>query len=298
MRWLIVFAFCTSWSVHAQNYFKDHFGGTVGIVANFGLHNNAIGFTINGYYTDHFYQINAGTTLQFFGNALGERKRFVQSRTALGLLLLAGKSQRQIDFELNGLNHQTAKNFGIGYNYIFYVDSKQTTQSSGGFALHLKEFALYHENDLFGGSGKDRFRTGQFHVSYQKDLLKFTAGVQLWTGESRTAPLFKDSCSRCPAGYRDLRNTPYGKTSHGIAYLGFRMTPGFGQSSGMRVGIDSENVRHVFQNLLIHNLGQYLGRPTPHYPRLDSQGLPTFNQALARPDRFYWQTDMNQGWSY
>lgn len=298
MRWLIVLTCCWSWQLQAQTYFKDHFGGSIGLVANFGLQSNSIGVTVNGYYTDHFYQFNAGSTVQLFENSMGNRRRFVQNRTAVGLLLLAGKSQRQMDFEMNGLNHQTSKNLGIGYNYIFYFDSKQSSQTSGGFVIHVKELAIYHENDLFGGSGKDRFRTGQFHASFQYQHVKFTAGVQLWTGESRTAPLYLDSCKRCPSGYRDLRNTPYGRTSHGNAYVGFRMTPGFGQHAGVRIGIDSEEVRHGIQNLLIHNLGQIIRRPTPHYPRLDSNGFPVFTKEMARPNRFYLQTDMNQGWSY
>lgn len=298
MRCLLILFALLCFHSFGQNYFKDHFGASAGVVANFGTHNNSIGLTINGYYTDNFCQFNLGSSFLLFENGLGNRKRFIQNRSTIGLVLLAGKDERTLDFEYNGLNHQTTKNLGLGYNYIFYFDTKGTSQTSGGFGFHIKEFALYHENDLFGGNGKDRFRTGVFHASYQYGQIKFNGGIQLWTGESKTAPLYQDSCRKCPSGYRDLRNSAYGRTSHGNAYVGFTMTPGFKQNASFRIGIDSEEIRHTIQNLFIHNLGNVINRPTPHYPKLNNEGLPAFNKSEARPSLLYLQFSSNNGWSY
>lgn len=298
MRWMLPFILMLTSPAFAQNYFRDHFGGTIGIVANVGTHNTSIGFAANGYYTDYFYQFNAGTTLLLFERSLGQRRRFIESRSAIGVVLLAGKEDRTIDFDLSGLNHQTAKRYGIGYDYILYVDSRKTSQRSGGFGIHLKNLSMYHENDIFGGGGRDRFRTGQFHVSYQWEQLKFYGGVQMWTGQSSTAPLYTEGCSRCPQGYRDLRDQPYGRTSNGNAYLGVRYNGVGMQTASVSVGVDSELVRHAFQNLLIHNIGEFVKRPTPHYPMLSPEGLPVFNRKERRPDRLYLQLGANNGWWY
>jgi len=298
MRYILILFASLSFLSFWQNYFKDHFGAVFGLVANFGTHNNSIGFSLNGYYADHFYQFNLVSTFLLYENGLGNRKKFIQSLSTVGLMLLAGKEERRMDFEFNGLNHQTNKNLGLGYNYILYIDTKRTSQTSGGFGFYIREFALYHENDLFGGNGRDRFRTGVFHASYQLENIKFNGGIQLWTGESKTAPLKHDSCKKCPAGYRDLRDTPFGRTSHGNAYLGFTMTPGFRQNASFRIGVDSEEVRHIFQNLFIHNLGNAINRPTPHYPRLNLEGLPVFEKSEARPSLLYLQFGSNSCWSY
>lgn len=298
MRFLLTAAFMIGFLVRGQNYFSEHFGGTVSIIAHIGSHNTSIGFGLNGYYTDKFFQINGGSTFLLYHNALGNRRSFMENRTAIGAILLAGKENRIIDFDLGALNHQTNKNLGLGFSYILYSDSRNTSQASGAFGIHFQQFSMYHENDIFGGTGKDRFRTGQFHFSYQYERFKFETGIQLWTGESGGAPLFTDSCFHCPAGYRDLRNTAYGKTSHGIAYAGIRADMGLKQVANARLGIDSENVRHYFQNIMIHNLGQFLRRPTPHYPRLNEEGLPVFKREDARDNKPYLQLGMNNGWWY
>ena len=55
-------------ALHGQDYFKDHFGGTVGLTVNFGTHINAVGINLKGYYTDYFAQLNGTTTFYFFAN--------------------------------------------------------------------------------------------------------------------------------------------------------------------------------------------------------------------------------------
>ena len=298
MRAIVLLFFLGTFHCFGQNYFRDHFGGSIGISMTIGTHNSGIGFNLQGYYTDYFYQFNVGSRWVFFPHSFGERKSSWENRNVAGLVLLAGSEDRQVDFELDGLNHQTKKNWGIGYNYIWYFDGAKTSQTSGGFGVHLKAFSLYHENDLFGGFGRDRYRTGQFHFSYQYQQHKFTAGVQLWTGESKTAPLLTDGCSDCPSGYRDLRNSKYGKTSHGIFYLGWRQNQSYRQNSMVRIGIDAERIRHIFQNKLIHDLGAYVFRPTPHYPMLDSEGNPTFDVSQVRKPKPYLLIGANSGWAY
>ena len=107
MRLLMLFLLVSQITV-GQTYFKDHFGGTIGVVANFGTHYNSIGLNIKGYYSDYFYQFNAGTTLYFHHNHYGNRKRFIENRNSLGLILLGGKRETIRDFQLDGLRHRAA----------------------------------------------------------------------------------------------------------------------------------------------------------------------------------------------
>jgi hypothetical protein len=255
--------------------------------------------SLNGYYTDYFYQFNLGTRFLFFQHNLGDRKTSWENRSTIGAVLLAGAETRNLDFELDGLNHQTQNNLGLGYNFVVYRDGTNTSHRAGGFAVHIHNLSIYHENDIFGFEGRDRYRTGQFHFSYLMQRMKVTSGVQLWTGETRQAPLFRDnSCDDCNSGYRDLRDTPFGRTSHGILYAGIQMDYGYGQNATVRFGWDSEYVRHIFQNKLIHDLGKLIRRPTPHYPMLDSEGLPVFNKNDTRKTRPYLYLGANTGWAY
>ena len=91
---------------NGQTYFKDHFGASAGLVVNIGTHVNSIGLNLKGFYTDYFYQINVGSTFYLHQKSYGGRSRFWENRNALGVVLLAGKKERQADFQLDGLNHQ------------------------------------------------------------------------------------------------------------------------------------------------------------------------------------------------
>lgn len=285
----------------AQTFSNDHFGCTVGAILNIGTHVNSIGFSLNTYYTNYFAQINAGSSIRFNLSSYGQRKHFIENRNSLGLILLAGKREQSRDFELDGLFHNTQYNYGLGYNYLWYFDNAGTSQRSGGWAIHLKKFSLLLENDVFGGQAKDRFRTGHlaFHYRYDEQM-KFSAGVYFWTGETANSYWQKIPMEKCPSGFRILEDLPYGKTSHGIGYGGVQFKLPYGQTAGVKIGIDSEHLRHFFQNRLSHDLILFpagMERNTPHYPRLDKEGCPTFDKDSVRKSRFFLQFNVNEHWS-
>ena len=273
---------------------------SVGLLLNVGTHVNTIGISLNSYYQDFFYQVNAGSSFTYNLTGYGNRKNFWESRNSLGLLLLGGKKEMKPDFQLNGLLHNSAFNYGIGYNYIWYFDNVKTSQLSGGWGVHVKSFSLLLENDIFGGQGKDRFRTGHVTMNYRLNDFKITTGLNIWTGETANSEWQKSSLDKCPSGYRELDNLLYGKTSHGILYGGLSYNLGYGQFTTMRIGIDSENIRHAFQNRLMHDLiflPKRIERKTPHYPRLDEFGCPVFEGSLVRQSKFYYQQGLNENWS-
>ncbi len=300
MRKLVLIIFLLPLIASSQNYFQQHFGGMIGLVTNFGSHQASVGVTLRGYWTDYFVQMNATSSIQFYTGSYGRRVNFWESRNAVGLVLLGGKKQRNIDFQLDGLNHNTPFNYGVGFNYIGYFNNNGTSQLSGGFAAHIKNLSIYHENDVFGGQAKDRFRTGHMLLSYQYQDYKFGLGLNLWTGETSNSQWQKIKTDKMPSGFRLLEDLAYGKSSHGILYTSFAYNLPYRQDVFLRLGVDSENIRHVFQNRLMHDmifLPKKMKRSTPHYPRLNEDGCPVFEKELVRPPSYYFQFGTNINWS-
>jgi hypothetical protein len=301
MFWKTILFICSCSLLQAQTVRNDLFGASVGIQLNIGTVVNSIGLKLNGYYSQYFYQFNAGSELRFILTSYGKRKNFFETRNAIGLALLTGNSNKTADFELNELNHNTQKDYGLAYTYIWYNDNKGTAQRSGGFGLHLKDFSILMENDVFAGQSKDRFRTGAFQMSYRYEDFKFSVGNIIWTGETAGSTWQKLPYDNCPSGFRILEDLPYGKTSHGILYGGVLYSLPYGQTVRMRIGVDSEQIRHSIQNRLIHDLiflPKKVERNTPHYPRLDNMGCAVFLKSDIRKTKLFLQLGGNDNWSY
>ena len=291
---------------HAQ--ISQKIGSQIGLTLNFGTHVNNIGFNANVFYHDYFYQVNLGTQTKFNLSSYGKRNFFTENRIALGTVLLGGKKNNTIDFQVDALNHNTTFDYGLGFNYLWYFDEAHTSQRSGAWSIHAKKVSILFENDVFGGQARDKFRTGTIQVSYRTENVKFFTNIFLWTGETRNSVWTIDSLPNCPNGYRCLENLPYGKTSHGI--LSFGINSNFNnffrdefklnyQVFTFKTGIDSEQIRHFFQNKLSHDLifmPKSYKRNTPHYPRLNAEGKPVFSKKEIRPSKFYFQTSLNEVW--
>lgn len=300
MRKLVILIFLLSSSgMWAQHYSNTHFGMNLGLFFNFGTHQKSLGLSTRIYYTSYFFQINMGNTITLNKASYGNRLNFWENRLYAGAVLMAGKRESILDFEFDGLNHQTKYNLGLAYNYILYFDNIGTTQISGAFGIHIKNFSLRFENDVFGGQARDRFRTGHLVAIYKQNMVKYSVGLYIWTGETRGSTWNKTSGSKMPNGYRDLSALPFGRTSHGILYGGILFNLPHGNTSHLRLGIDSEHVRHAFQNRFTHDLvllPKSIERNTPHYPRLDSSGMPVFEKDLVRKNRYFMQFGLNDNW--
>lgn len=295
---LIALLILVSFRLGSQTISNTKFGSTIGVVIDLGTHVRSFGVVAKAYYTDYFYQLNISSSITFNALSYGRRKNFIENRSALGLVLLGGKKNSRIDFVLDGLNHNTAYNYGVGFNYLWYYDNIGTSQVSGGWSAHLKNTSLYFENDVFGGQARDRFRTGYLVGSYKLDDFKVQIGSYIWTGETRGSRWVKLPMPKMPNGYRSLEDLPYGRTSHGTVFLGLQSRLPFGQVAHLRYGLDSENVRNWFQNRLVHDLvllPQKIERNTPHYPRLDEYGCPVFVDEEIRKTGFFMQFGLNDG---
>lgn len=287
-----------SFSAPAQSLRMDkpNTGLQTGVVLNIGTHELAVGIQLKGYIGFDYSQLNLGNTFLWKFYSLGNRRHFFENRASAGAVLMVGKNNSVVDFELDGLNHQTRKDFGIAFNYLIYSDNAGTSQLSGAWALHIKNVSVRLENDVFGGQARDRFRTGMLSVSYRSDWYKINAGLYIWTGETRGSFWDKSVTKGMPSGYRSLEDLPYGRTSHGIFYGGVQFLLPYGNIAHVRVGADSEHFRHFFQNRLMHDLiflPEKIKRNTPHYPRLDEQGYPVFEKESVRKTIYYLQFGLN-----
>lgn len=299
-NFLLSCLFFLSFGSFGQNWNQFSAGTMLGLTATIGTHSTRVGLTISGHFNYSFVQLNVSNFANFNLFGYGKRTKYLESRTAIGIVLLGGKRNNTPNFQYDALFHNTMYAYGLGYNYLWYHDNAKTTQRSGGWALHIKSFSLLLENDVFGGQGKDRFRTGHLSLTYRHQWTKFTVGLNIWTGETANSYWQKIPMTKCPSGFRLLEDLPYGTKSHGILYLGVtQKMPYFSNVYG-RIGIDSERVRHAFQNRLMHDLiflPKCFPRNTPHYPMLDQEGCPTFEKSKVRKSKLYLQGGVRDVWS-
>lgn len=280
---------------------NDNWGLQIGLSANFGTHINQFGVKIQGYYTEEFVQINAGNLFLINASNLANRKNFIENRINVGAVLLAGKRGSMPTFIFDGLNHQTAYDYGLAYNYLWYLDNSDSYQVSGGFGFHIKQFSLLIENDLLAGNGRDRFRTSFTQLNYHNEMINIKLNTQLWTGETWGTKLKRRDENPYLGGYKDLRNTLYGRNSHGILSLGIDYYLFFGNSLSATLGIDSEVLRNGLQNRFMHDkpfIPKRWRKPNPSYPMLDENGLLVHDKNEVKKSRFYFQFGLNQPTTY
>jgi hypothetical protein len=287
-------------SLNAQFKSEPQFGIQAGFIMNIGSHVNSVGANLGFYYTDFFYQFNVHSQLKFNATSYGNRLNFWESRTAVGMVLLAGKKDVEPDFQIDGLSHQTKFSQGVAYNYLFFFDQAKTSQRSGAWAIHINYFTLALENDVFGNQQKDRFRTHIMQATYRHQEWKVFTNLFLWTGETAKSFWDKTPMFKAPSGVRRLNELPYGKTSHGIISFGASKQMAFDQVITLKVGYDSEETRHIVQNRVGHDLiflPKSVKRNTPHYPRLNEEGMPVYEKKDVRKNQLFYQFNMNEIWS-
>ena len=276
-------------------------GARVGITFSFGTHTNAFGFCANTYFATNHIQFNVGGTITYNFTGLGVRRDFTESMVNTGLVVHGGKKINPISFDFHSLNHQTQSPYSLAYNYIWYFDGLNTRQRSGSWKIEVERVSFTFENDLFGGQGKDRFRTGAILLSYRDSLQKLSLGVQLWTGETKGGTTYPNPTKEFPNGYKDISANYLGKTSHGILYVAYSKKITATIAPSFKLGVDSEHVRHLFQNKISHNLVN-LPLSNRHkaiyYPMLNNEGLPAINGSTIRKTKPYFQYSLNEQTSY
>ena len=141
---IILFSSATGWA-QSLRYNKPNAGVQAGLVLDIGSHEFAVGLQLKGFIGFDYAQLNLGNTFYWKFYSLGNRKMFFENRAYVGGVLMVGKKGSVVDFELDGLNHQTTRNFGIAFNYLIYTDNAGTSQLSGAFGMHIKNFSIRFE---------------------------------------------------------------------------------------------------------------------------------------------------------
>jgi hypothetical protein len=286
---------------NAQEWRNNNAGFQVVLAADLGTHIRRFGIRLQGYYTYRFAQVNIGNQFSFNSKNVGGRSHFSSNRISAGLVLLAGKTNAIPNFIFDGLTHQTQYQYGFGYNYIWYLDNANSYQRSAGIGIHIDQFSLLIENDLFSFTGRDRFRTSHFSGLYRTETFVLSLNSQLWTGETWGTELHNTSDSIYSVGYKDLSETLYGRESHGILSLGIDYLVGYGNRAHAILGIDHERIRNFFQNSLIHEkefLPKSLGKRYVSYPMLNKKGFPVHNKGEEKPGEIYFQLGVNRSLTY
>jgi hypothetical protein len=284
----------------AQIQTGNDWGVQVGISTQFGTHINQLGLKLQGYYIANFVQLNAGGLFHLTGKDLGGRTQFYSSRFNAGAVFMGGKRTAIPTFILDGLNHQSDYQYGIGYTYLWYIDNVKSSQRSGGMAVHVEQWSVVIENDFYAGQGKDRFRTSHAHINYHEEWLNLSFHAHLWTGETNGVRRMKDESY--PTEYKNLVSTPFGKTSHGILHVSADVLTAYGNAIGIDLGVDHERIRHVIQNKMMHDkkfIPASIRKTNPHYPMLDHSGEPILDNNTPPPSpSLFLQLGLNRGYSY
>ncbi len=279
---------------------------SIGIACNIGTTVNRIGITAGAYYVNHSFQINSKLWLYYNFNSYGPPHSGPEFQASLGLLFGYGKQDTIENKFITSISNQTGKRNSIAITHNYYFDNIKTSQETGTIALEFNHLQIVHENDILGTRASDRYRTAGVLISYRIQNTTFGLNTVLWTGNSSSDSAIRITNSDYPArfGYRDLSKADYGTFSHGILTFQVQKALPYNQIARIDIGADSEHIRNVIQNKIIHDMyflpKWLIATKLPHYPMLDVNGMPYLyktNQKV-KPSKFFLNFSGNSGVFY
>ncbi|MEM9916870.1 MAG: polymorphic toxin type 23 domain-containing protein [Bacteroidota bacterium] len=290
----------------AQAWEGDQYAVRIGISFQMGSKVNRVGLLGGAYQRVGQWQLNGLWRGYFNWNSYGPSGKRFEHQFAAAMLFGFGNSSAVREQAWTALNDQLGRQYSLGYVVRWYLD-RFTPQWSAGWAVRLGDVELLLENDAFIFGGKDRFRTGALEVAYWLNETRVGTQVLLWTGDPQhpsCRKIEKSTSYPCRFGYRDLSNSLLGIYSHGILSLKVGHAIWNDQWAELQLGLDSEKIRHFFQNKLIHDglsIFQPLNGPeNPHLPMLTPDGRPYLfqeNQQI-RKNRFWYAFGWNNETHY
>jgi hypothetical protein len=286
--------------------------GTAGISATFGSKVNRLGLMAGFWAFYENFQLNVYGNSFYCFNSFGPNTPRWESQLNLGLLGSFGPHRA-----FNNDNHArfyspvsnfTGRQHSLTYILKFYFDNIGTSQPTAIAGLGTGRTSFFMENDLLILRGSDKYRTGAVSVLHQYQDFRFGATALLWTGNNRAKEAVKVRGEQTdyPSefGYYDLSETKFGKHSHGIFALQADYQLPYRQALGLRAGVDAEQVRHIIQNKILHDmpfLPRIFNKPdNPHFPMLDEEGKPYLfkeDQKIRKPV-FFGDVSLNPTLTY
>ena len=277
--------------------FAQWWGIGISLMGNFGDELSRFGFVASSYYVmDHWQEemrIGVFYTLRPVGPPLSTPE--IQLNLSLGYGY--GKKSWESAGYANFLTNKTKYKTLISYCLNFYLDRLGTSQRTGTIWFQNGHWAFYTENDLFA-QHSDHFRTGAARLAWI-DTISFSLNLVTWTPETKNVPVQTDPDYPARWGYKDLTKQKYGRYSTGFIYL---QVENSNFSAGL--GYESEWIRYVFQNKLIHDM-IFLPRflvpaKMKHYPMVAADGQAYLFKPgqKVRPGQVVWFVAKKRGMFY
>ena len=275
----------------------------IGLEFGFGSVVNRVGAVVNGYCSLEDFQVNARIAAHYSASGYGPRVSWPELQLGAGAVASFGGTTSRLDPFLSPVGNQTIRLNSVGYAFNAYLDTVRTSQLTGCLSIQVNKVRVTTENDALAFMSWDRFRTGALQAEYRDGDMKAGVSAVLWTGNPRGAKRIADTAYPARYGYKDLSDRLYGKYSHGVLSLQFQKKIKYFNSVRVEAGVDAEQVRHLLQNRfhdLISFPAAWNRSKTPHYPMLDSDGMPfTFEPGQkVRPARFFFFCGLNASTFY
>lgn len=269
---IILLPFCIQ-SSNGQHYQNGNFGINLGLVVGIGTHIDRFGVNIGTYYVTDKLQINP--TFRLYANAknLGPDKKYIETSLSLGVVYSFGGTDTTENLFYSPVSNQTGLKNSIGYAYNIYLNNIETSQKTGIISLQFGSYNFIAENDIFAQAILDRFRTGAFIFSYQKDKFQYAVNTTLFTGEM--GERVTDENYPFNHVYENTRGGKYTQYSNGLLSAQVKYAGPYQQVYQGNIGIDSERVRHIIQNRVIHDIltmPKLTGNVNAHIPMLLKDG--------------------------
>ncbi|MDI9339480.1 MAG: polymorphic toxin type 23 domain-containing protein [Sediminibacterium sp.] len=279
------------------------FGLHIGAHFALGSHFQRLGISLIPFFISDSWQINTEARVYINAKNLGPHLMYTEAVTSIGIVYGFGsKDPFANPFPGITANH-TGKKYAIAYAFNAYWNKIRTTQQTGIIALQLNKISFITENDLLARPAFDRFRTGAFLLQYRhKDIAEIGINATLWTGKMGFA--VRNDSHYPAAGYMDTTGSVYPDYSHGLLSAQARLNMNYGQSVRVNAGIDSEKVRHLIQNRIIHDAcllpKTWFTRKNCHIPMLDhkNQQFLFKDGQNVKPASFYWNVFSNPSLFY
>ncbi len=278
LRGKVIFALLTlSFSLSSQDLLisEKNLGANVALNLAFGTHFQRLGFNLNFFYVNDFFQANSEVRVYINFKNLGPKKMYPELVLSQGVVFGYGGRRNIFNPFISSISNQTGYISSFAYSYNAWFNTVKTRQQTGIVAFQFDQITLIAENDILARGYYDRFRTGGFLLQFQYED-KFQAGINctLWTGQMGNQvhgdSVFKAVC------YMDTTGGRYSQYSHGLLSAQFKYSLDYSQNVQASVGVDAERVRNFMQNRIIHDYAflprKWVKPKNCHIPMIDDKG--------------------------
>lgn len=281
----------------------DQFGFSAGATLSIGTHVNRLGIFASAYYHNGHVQLNALGKVNYSFRHLGPNGSGWEKQVGLGLVYGFQEGNEGNPFH-HLVSNQMHWQQSIGFGYTYYRDDWETSQFTGTVGYQAGNFELVHENDAFGISS-DRYRTSAILVAYRHQESRVGLNNTLWTGngdDDKVRTIHESDFARF--GYKDLSEARHGKFSNGLLSAQWDQAIPYGQTAKLNVGVDSERVRNLLQNKIMHDMyiwpEKWNTAKNPHVPMLDRNGNPYIygDGQKVKKTKFYFNLGWNENGFY